>query len=84
MPFCDRPALPGSSYCAWHRALCAVAPASSAFAGLAAAQIVAGETRAAPPPERGWLVAPPEFFDESDDERLAGLDLPPARIAHDE
>lgn len=50
-PFCDRPASAGSSYCAWHRALCAVAP---------------------------------EFFDESDDERLAGLDLPAPAIAHDE
>ena len=50
-PVCDRPALAGSSYCAWHRALCA---------------------------------APPEFFDESDDERLAGLDLPAPAIAYDE
>jgi len=50
-PFCDRPALAGSSYCAWHRALCAVVP---------------------------------EFSDESDDERLVGLDLPPPAITHDE
>lgn len=50
-PFCDRPALAGSPYCAWHGALCAVAP---------------------------------EFFDENDDERLAGLDLPAPAIAHDE
>jgi len=27
---------------------------------------------------------PPEFFDESDDERLAGLDLPAPAVAHDE
>ncbi|MGH6984079.1 MAG: hypothetical protein ACRED7_08625 [Stellaceae bacterium] len=50
-PFCNRSALAGSSYCAWDRALCAVAP---------------------------------EFFDESDDERLAGLDLPAPAIARDE
>jgi len=50
-PCCDRAALAGNPYCAWHRALCA---------------------------------APPEFFDESDDERLAGLDLPAPAIAHDE
>ena len=50
-PFCDRPAVAGSPYCAWHRALCAVAP---------------------------------EFFDENDDERLAGVDLPVPAIAHDE
>ena len=44
---CNRPALAGSAFCAWHRVA-------------------------------------PEFFDESDDERLAGLDLPAPGIAHDE
>ena len=83
-PFCDRPALAGGSYCAWHRGLCAVAPASPVFAALAAAQIVAADNRAVPPPELGWLNAPPELFDENDDERLAGLDLPTPAIAHDE
>lgn len=83
-PFCDRPALAGGSYCAWHRALCAVAPASPAFAALAAAQIAAADTHGVPPPELGWLNAPPEPFDESDDERLAGLDLPASAIGHDE
>lgn len=83
-PFCDRPALAGSSYCAWHRALCAVAPASPAFPALAAAQHAAADMRAAPPPEFGWLDALPETFDESDDERLAGVDLPAPAIAHDE
>lgn len=83
-PFCDRPALAGSSYCAWHRALCAVAPASPAFPALAAAQVADAERRAATPPEFGWVDAPPEAFDESDDERLAGLDLPAPAIAHDE
>lgn len=83
-PFCDRPALAGGSYCAWHRALCAVAPASPAFDALTAAQIAAADTRAVPPPELGWLNAPPEPFDESDDERLAGLDLPVSAIGHDE
>jgi len=83
-PFCDRPALAGGSYCAWHRALCAVAPASPAFSALAAAQHAAADTRAVPPPELGWLDGPPETFDESDDERLAGVDLPAPAIAHDE
>lgn len=83
-PFCDRPALAGGSYCARHRALCTVAPASPAFAALAAAQIVAADARAVPPPDVGWLDAPPESFDESDDERLAGLDLPAPAMAHDE
>lgn len=83
-PFCDRPALAGSSYCAWHRALCAVAPASPAFAALVSAQLAVADNRAASPPELGWINAPPEFFDESEDERLAGLDLPAPAIARDE
>src|SRR5258706_16239042 len=29
-PFCDAPALPGSSYCAGPRALCTIAPGSAA------------------------------------------------------
>ena len=84
-PFCDRPALPGGSYCIWHHALCAVPPAAPDFAVLAAAQSSAADTLAAPPPEFEWLdVPPPEFPDDSDDECLAGLDLPPARIGHDD
>jgi len=85
-PFCDRPALAGGSYCAWHRALCAVGPASPDFAALANAQLRAGDALSMPPPEFGWLAAPgpPEPLDESDAERLAGLDLPPAGISSDE
>ena len=85
-PFCNRPALPGRSYCAGHHALCAVEPASPAFAALAEIQLRAGDKSAPPPPELAWLRAPmpPEAFDESDAERLAGLDLPPAEIAPDE
>lgn len=82
--FCDRPVLASSSYCAWHRALCAVAPTSPAFAVLAADLIGAAETRAGSLPELGRFSAPPEFFDESEDDRLAGLDLPAPAIAHDE
>jgi hypothetical protein len=83
-PFCDRPALPDGSYCEWHHALCAVAPASPDFAALAAAQTMAAD-RPGAPPELGWLNAPPpEFPDDSDDDCLAGLDLPPAQIAHNE
>jgi hypothetical protein len=85
-PFCDRPALPGCSYCAGHRALCAVDPASPDFAALAEAQARAGDVLVAPPPELAWLKAPapPERLDESDDEALAGLDLPAAAISHDD
>jgi len=84
-PFCDRPALAGGSYCVWHRALCAVPPANPDFAVLAAVQTSAADTLAAPPPEFGWLdPPPPEFLDDSDDDCLAGLDLPAAQIGHDE
>ncbi|GEM_PF-4054869 len=84
-PFCDRPALAGSSYCADHRALCAVRPASPGFAALADAQVRAARAPTPPPPELGWLAATaPESFDESDDERLAGLDLPTAAASADE
>jgi len=85
MPFCDRPALPGGSYCAWHHAVCAVAPASPDFAALAIAQIAAADAPALPPPELGWLSAPPPPPEPVDDDNdLAGLDLPPPAIAHDE
>ncbi len=82
-PFCDRPALPGGSYCARHRARCTVAPASPGFAALAALQV---RVASAPPPELAGLgaPAPPEPVDENDDERLAGLDLPPTAISRDE
>lgn len=61
-----------------------VAPANPAFRALAVAQNAASDTRAASPRELGRLDAPPETFDESDDERLTGLDLPARCIAHDE
>lgn len=84
--FCDRPALRGCSYCAGHRALCAVDPASPDFAALAEAQARAGDVLVVPPPELAWFraPAPPERLDESDDEVLAGLDLPAAAISHDD
>ena len=86
MPFCERPTLPASAYCAWHHALCAVDPASPDFAALAANQAHAGDRAPLPPPELAWLcaLAPPEPFDESDNERLTGLDLPPMGTTHDE
>lgn len=85
-PFCDRPALPGSSYCASHHARCAVAPASPDFAMIAEGQARAGGTLAMLPPELGWLAAPatPEPIDEYDEEWPAGLDLPPVGSTRDE
>lgn len=60
-----------------------LAPTLPSVTVVASPRRVAAETLVAPP-ELGWLIAVPEFFDESDDERLAGLDLPARAVAHDE
>ena len=85
-PFCDRPALPGSSYCTLHHACCAVAPASPDFVIVAEGQTRAGDTLTTPPPELAWLAAPatPEPVDEYDGEWLVGLDLPRVGPTRDE
>ncbi|HTC18474.1 MAG TPA: hypothetical protein VK690_05125, partial [Stellaceae bacterium] len=76
-PFCDAPALPGSSYCARHHALCAVKPDSDEAARLLRDQDSAAARAGPPPPELGFLAAgdPPERIEENDAEKLAGLDL---------
>jgi hypothetical protein len=74
--FCDAPAVPGSSYCARHRALCQVAPDSAAAAPIRSALDRAAE-RTAPPPAQLDAVALPEP-DEPDEDALAELDLPRA------
>jgi hypothetical protein len=80
-PFCDAPALRGSSYCARHHALCAVAPDSEEAVWLARDQDNAASRAGPPPPELGFLAAgyPPERIEENDAEKLAGLDLPRER-----
>ena len=74
--FCDAPAVPGSSYCARHRAVCLVAPDSAAAAPIRRALDRAAE-RTAPPPPRLDAVELPEP-DEADEDAFAGLGLPPA------
>jgi len=76
-PFCDRPALKGSSYCARHHALCTVAPDSDEAARLLREQDRISAESAPPPPELAQLAAAdlPEPMDESDAERLAGIEL---------
>src|SRR5579883_510785 len=78
-PFCDAPALPGSSYCERHRALCEIAPRSPA--GLAAARALTRDADAAPPPpaDLAFLAAsaPPEIEAEAEPQDIAAcLDLP--------
>src|SRR5260370_38637117 len=50
-PFCDAPALPGSSYCARHRALCTIAPGTAAAEIAGPALDRAADAAPAPPPE---------------------------------
>lgn len=73
-PFCGAPAVPGSSYCALHRSLCAVDPASAAGRRLAVRQAAAA--RAVLPAEFPPLAAPEPLPDPDPVEALAGLDLP--------
>lgn len=83
-PFCDAPALPGSSYCARHQALCAVAPDSPAGAAAARALAEAADAATVPPPELAFLAAVtlPELEAEAEPGDIAAcVDLPPARGA---
>lgn len=70
--FCDAPAVPGSSYCAGHRALCQVAPNSAAAAPIRAELARAAE-RATLPPPRLDAIAVPEPFEECGDDVAADL-----------
>lgn len=80
-PFCDAPALPGSSYCAHHRALCIVAPGSAAAERAARRLDEAAAAESAPPPgELEYLdaAAVPELEAAAErDDIAACLDLPP-------
>jgi len=78
-PFCDAPALPGSSYCPHHHALCVIAPGSAAADG--AARSLA-EAAAAAASLRGLAfldaAAVPELEAAAErDDIAACLDLPP-------
>lgn len=73
-PFCDAPALPGSSYCEAHHALCAVDPATEEGRRLAKSQASAALTvlpDAFPP-----LAAPEPVPETEPDEALGEIDLP--------
>lgn len=79
-PFCDAPALPGSSYCARHRALCILAPGSAAAESAARALDAAAAAAPAPPRELAFLGAAsvPELEAAAErDDIAACLDLPP-------
>jgi hypothetical protein len=79
-PFCDAPALPGSSYCARHRSLCIIAPGSAAAESAARALDQVASAAPAPPPELAFLdaAAVPELEAAAErDDIAACLDLPP-------
>src|SRR5690348_9764902 len=79
-PFCDAPALPGSSYCAHHRALCIIAPGSAAAAIAARTLDDAAAADAASPGELAFLDAAgtPDLDAAAErDDIAACLDLPP-------
>src|SRR5579883_1559537 len=82
-PFCDAPALPGSSYCERHRALCEIAPRSPA--GLAAARALTRDADAAPPPpaDLAFLAAsaPPEIEAEAEPQDIAPASIFPGKTA---
>ena len=88
-PFCGAPALPGSSYCAPHHALCALVAGSAEAAGAARAQADAGGE---PPPGlisraliRHELPLPLEVDADEDPRELAAcLDLPARAAAAEE
>lgn len=78
-PFCPAPALPDSSYCAEHKALCRLAPGSAAADRAAAALQRAAEAAQGPPAELGFLDLPaiPDLDGEVDPDDIAHcIDLP--------
>jgi hypothetical protein len=79
-PFCDAPALPGSSYCAHHRALCILVPGSAAAESAVRMLEEAAAAAPAPPRELAFLGAAsvPELEAAAErDDIAACLDLPP-------
>jgi hypothetical protein len=77
-PFCDAPAVAGSSYCERHRVLCELAPDTPA--GVAAALALEAGAGPEPPPELGFLApAPiPELDAGAEPEEIAAcLELGP-------
>ncbi len=84
-PFCDEPSVKGSSYCASHRALCVIEPDSGYAARILIEQerIAAEAESTKPPPDLAFFAGaglpeppePPEPMEESDEERLAGIEL---------
>jgi hypothetical protein len=79
-PFCDAPALPGSSYCAQHRARCVIAPGSAAAERAARSLDEAAAAASASPGELAFLdaAAVPELEAAAErDDIAACLDLPP-------
>jgi hypothetical protein len=78
-PFCDAPALPRSSYCAHHRALCTIAPGSTAAETAGRALDHIADAASAPPPELAYLDAAsvPELEAAAEPADIAAcLDLP--------
>ncbi|HEX6841057.1 MAG TPA: hypothetical protein VF113_06005 [Stellaceae bacterium] len=78
-PFCDVPALPGSSYCAHHRALCVIAPGSAAAELAARTLDDAAAADAASPSELEFLdgAGMPDLDAAAErDDIAACLDLP--------
>src|SRR5262249_10044011 len=79
-PFCDAPALPGSSYCACHQPLCVVAPESPEGRRLGLALDAEAEAPE-PPDELAHLAVceTPEAMAEDPDELAVLLDYRPRR-----
>lgn len=76
-PFCGAPARPGSSYCARHQALCAVARDSDAAARILADQAHAAAAATAAPDDLAPSALPEAVVTEPEEAFLA-LDLPRA------
>jgi hypothetical protein len=86
-PFCDAPALPGSSYCARYRALCVIAPGSAAAERAARRLDEAAAAASAPSGELEFLdaAAVPELEAAAErDDIAACLDLSPGGDAASE
>jgi len=79
-PFCDAPALPGSSYCPQHHAVCVIAPGSAAADGAARSLAEAAAAAPASLRELAFLdaAAVPELEAAAErDDIAACLGLPP-------